>query len=267
MRVLLVQDAPDPGSPDANVARVLRALDLHPEVDLAVLPELFLSGYEAAGAVASATPAAEAVQAIAPAAARHSTAVVVGFAERLAGGQVANSVAVVSATGELAAVYRKTQLFGPTEQQAFTPGDAYVLADLTEHVVAPLICFDVEFPEPARAVAGAGAQLLVTVAANMAPYAQDHRLAARARALENRLPHLYVNRVGYEAGHTFVGGSCAIDDRGRVVAEADPGDLEGAGPVTYLVCELETGGVPDPEIDYLALRREPLPVRRDEYPV
>jgi predicted amidohydrolase len=38
--------------------------------------------------------------------------------------------------------------------------------------------------------------MLVTISANMEPFGPDHDTAARARALENGLPHLYVNLVG-----------------------------------------------------------------------
>ena len=45
--------------------------------------------------------------------------------------------------------------------------------------VGPLICFDIEFPEPARELAAAGAELLVTASANMAPFGPDHEVATR----------------------------------------------------------------------------------------
>ena len=47
-----------------------------------------------------------------------------------------------------------------------------------------------------RALALAGAELLVTASANMEPFGPDHEIATRARALENRLPHVYVNAIG-----------------------------------------------------------------------
>ena len=63
-----------------------------------------------------------------------------------------------------------------------------------------MICFDVEFPEVARSLAKAGANLLVTVSANMDPFGRDHDVFATARALENGVPHLYVNQVGRGRG-------------------------------------------------------------------
>ena len=54
-----------------------------------------------------------------------------------------------------------------------------------------MICFDVEFLEVARTPEGA--DLPVTVSANMSPFGRDHGVFATAHALEHGPPHLYVN--------------------------------------------------------------------------
>jgi predicted amidohydrolase len=169
---------------------------------------------------------------------------------------VANAAACFDADGSLAGVYRKTHLFG-AEAEAFTAGDEQFVVPLAGTLVAPLICFDIEFPEPARAVARAGAELLVTPSANMAPYWADHELASRARALDNRLAHLYANRVGSEGRHTFVGGSRAVGPGGEVLIEASRDDEE------LLVVALGRPGAPDADVDYLRHARGELPVRGD----
>lgn len=257
MRVLLAQLDPAPRDLDANAEAVAGALAAAPEAELAVFPELFLSGYEtddvgalALDPAAAGTPLAT----VRAAAAEHGTAVLVGFVERTPDGGAANAVACVERDGSLAAVYRKTHLFGGEERAAFTPGDGLLVVTLAGRRVGPLICFDVEFPEPARALAKAGAELLVTVAANMEPYGPDHALAARARALDNRLPHVYVNRVGDEAGLRFVGGSAAIAAGGRPVAEL--GEAAGARLV-----ELALDPGDDEAVNYLEHLREDLPVQ------
>jgi predicted amidohydrolase len=218
MQVLLAQLDPAPGAVHMNVARLQEIVASRPEADLAVFPELFLSGYEVRRAheraIASPGPELEAVCRVAGEA---DTAVIVGFAER-DGGAIYNSVALVDATGVLAGTYRKVALFGG-ERDVFTAGDQLVVAHLAGRRVGPLICFDIEFPELARELALAGADLLVTASANMAPYYADHELASRARALDNRLPHVYVNRVGHEGGLEFVGGSRLIASDGAVQRE------------------------------------------------
>ncbi len=128
----------------------------------------------------------------------------IGFAERNEDGSCSNSVACIDRDGSLAGVYRKTQLYAG-EREVFRPGRELRIVTLAGIAVAPLICFDVEFPEPVRALALAGAELLVTASANMEPFGPDHELATRARALENRLPHLYANAVGTIGRLSFVG--------------------------------------------------------------
>jgi predicted amidohydrolase len=251
---LLAQLAPAPRDPDANAARVARALRERPDADLAVFPELFLGGYTLARLDELALPAdAAPLTAIADAAAATGTAVVVGFAERLTDG-VANAAACFDADGTLAGVYRKTHLFG-AEAEAFTAGDEQLVVPLTGALVAPLICFDIEFPEPARAAVRAGAEVLVTPSANMAPYWADHELASRARALDNRVAHLYANRVGSESGHRFVGGSRAIAPDGAVLVEASEEHEE------LLVMAVGRPERPDAAVDYLRHARGELPVR------
>lgn len=219
MRALLAQLACRAGAVEQNLARLEELLQRHDGVDLAVFPELFLQGYRPAKAAETAFAAeSEQIDRVRAAAARAETAVIVGFVERLAGGGLANSAACVEADGELAGVARKTQLFGEAERAVFEQGDELLLVRLAGRRVAPLICFESEFPEPARALALAGADLLVTIAANMKPYGPEQELACRARALENRLPHLYVNAVGGSGALEFAGGSAVIDFQGELAS-------------------------------------------------
>ncbi|HEX6227970.1 MAG TPA: nitrilase-related carbon-nitrogen hydrolase [Solirubrobacterales bacterium] len=245
MRALLAQLDPEPGALAENAAQAAAAIREHPEVDLAVFPELFLSGYrlEDMEAVACEVDGLE-LGVIATACAAAGTAAIVGFVER-DGTKFRNAAACFDSAGEHVATYRKSQLFG-AEADAFAPGECLLVVELAGRSVAPLICFDIEFPELARAAAVAGADLLVTVAANMEPFKREHLIHTTARALENRVPHLYVNRVGHESGFDFVGGSRAIDSDGVVLVEAD-----GPGPQLF---EAEVGaqGTADDRVDYLA---------------
>jgi (R)-amidase len=245
VRALLAQLASTPGDTGANAARAVSAIAAHPDVELAVFPELFLGGYDLRLLETTARPVdCPELAAIAAAAASAATAVVVGFAERTADGRIANSLACFDADGSLAGVYRKLQLFD-AEAQAFEPGVDLRVVQLAGTRVGLLTCFDVEFPELARALACAGAELLVTPSANMHPFTLDHELASRARALENRLPHLYVNAVGSPNGLRLVGHSRSIDAAGVVLADA-PSEDE-----TLLVVTVGSAGGGDDRVDYL----------------
>jgi predicted amidohydrolase len=254
VRVLLAQLAPVDGDMEANAARLADVVAAHPSADIAAFPELFLTGYTA-GTQASFALAVDdpIVDRVREAAAGARTAIVVGLAERGEDGAVHNAALCVDRDGVVAAVHRKTHLFGPAEAQCFVAGERLHVVELAGRRVAPLICFEMEFPEPARAVAGAGAELIVSIAANMAPYGHDHDLASRARALDNRTPHAYVNRVGCEPGLSFVGGSQIVDAGGHLLASAGTGEA-------IVVRDVALGHDAAGDVDYLRQVRPPLPV-------
>jgi predicted amidohydrolase len=233
---------------------VKEVLAAHSASELVVFPELFLSGYQLADveplAIDLDGPEVGELRAAARAA---STAVLVGFAERIAAG-VANSALCIDSTGEPAGVYRKTHLFGD-EHGAYVPGDSLTPIRLGAHTLGVMICFDMEFPEVARTFAAQDADLLVTISANSPPFELDHDLFARTRALENGLPHVYVNRVGEEDGLGFCGGSLALDPDGGVLAEAGREDED------ELVAQLGEAGRRDPRTRYRDLLRDDLYAR------
>lgn len=154
--------------------------------------------------------------------------------------------------------YRKTHLFGSEAEAGFTEGEELLIVDLAGRRVAPLICFDIEFPEPARQVSLAGADLLVTASANMHPFYIDHAVGSVARAHENRRPHIYANMVGEGDGLVFVGASRSVAPTGETLVEASQDREE-----LLVVPIAELGGF-DEQTDYPKLVRPPRPVKMPE---
>jgi predicted amidohydrolase len=241
---VLAQLAPVSGDIEANVARAAGVVAEHPDADLAVFPELFLGGYDIATAAANAVePGGPELEPLREAAREAGTAVLVGFSESRAG-EPANSLLAIDAGGKVAGVHRKTALWGE-ESKCFEAGEAMTVVELAGRRVGLMVCYEIEFPELARALAVAGADLLVTSSANMDPYYDDHELSGRARALDNRVPHVYVNRVGREAELEFVGGTRAIGPDGSLIAAAGEGE-------EVLIADLPGAPVPDGSpTDYL----------------
>jgi predicted amidohydrolase len=258
MQALLAQLSCRIGDVDGNTARAVDVIRSHPAADIAVFPELYLSGYicRDLDVVARSAQSSE-LGRVAAAAGETGTAVVMGFAERTADG-FANSVACIDRDGSLAGIYRKTNLFADEADAGFREGEELVIVELAGRRVAPLICFDIEFPEPARQVTLAGAELLVTASANMEPFYIDHAVGTVARAHENRRPHLYTNMVGEGDGLAFVGGSRVVAPSGETVAEA------GRSAEELLVVAIPDSGGFDERADYPALLRAPRPVRSPE---
>ena len=219
LTAVLAQLTPKLRDPEANVEMARGILSRHAGADLVVFPELFLGGYTTAGvedlALGLDGPEVEEMMRLAG---ENDAAVVFGLHERVPGG-VANSAVCVDRRGNVAGVYRKTHLFGE-ERGVFVAGDELLVVDLDGTRLGLMICFDVEFPEVARSLALAGADILVTVSANMDPFGRDHDVFATARALENGLPHLYVNQIGEGEAFTFAGGTMAVSADGDRLAEA-----------------------------------------------
>jgi predicted amidohydrolase len=255
VQALLAQLSCRIGDLEGNTGRAVDAIRSHPKVELAVFPELYLSGYTCRDLdkLALTADSPELGQ-VAAAAKDAGTAVVIGFVEKRPDG-LRNSVACVDRDGSLAGVYRKTHLFGGEVEAGFREGKELLVVELAGRRVAPLICFDIEFPEPARQVTLAGAELLVTASANMDPFYRDHAVSTVARAHENRRPHLYANMVGEGEGLRFVGASRSIAPTGEALVEASQDREE-----LLVVPVAEPGGF-DEQTNYPKLVRPPRPVR------
>lgn len=190
-----------------------------------LLPEMYLSGYnigrEAALAQAVGPDALTPAQDIARA---HHIALVFGYPERV-GGQVANAAVMIGPDGQILLNYRKTHLFGDLDRQMFgSVGDGFALAMFDGFQIGLLICYDIEFPEPARRCALGGADILLIPTAQMAPYEQVAKYVIPARAYENQIYVAYANHSGTDDGLDYIGLSSICGPDGAVLAAAGTGE-------------------------------------------
>jgi predicted amidohydrolase len=249
MKVTLAQLSPASLDVAANVETACEVIAANRGSDLVVFPEAFLSGYPASRSwpEVALDPEGPELRRLAEAAASAGSAVVAGALMHGEDDDVVNVAVCIGGDGSPPRLRHKTHMWG-TEAELLTRGESLGPIDLCGLPMGIMICFDLEFPEVARTLALRGAQLLVTVSANMDPFGGDHYLYARTRALENALPHVYVNRVGEEAGNLFVGGSIAANDQGAILVGA------GSEPAIFSVdVPLESGR--DKRLDYLPQRQ------------
>lgn len=218
------QDLPAAGLKPINIAAMERAAHAAAVAgsSLIVFPELFLTGYnigrQALHELAEPVDGPS-VGAIAGIARRYGIAIIAGMPER-SGDVVFNAALAVDKAGSVAGLYRKIHLFGPDERSAFAPGSEICTVRLAGRCVGLAICYDIEFPEMARALVGAGADLICAPTANMSPYWEVPTTLLRARALENGIPVAYANLVGDDGGLTYTGMSCIVGADGRDRARA-----------------------------------------------
>ena len=131
------------------------------------------------------------------------------------------SATLVDAEGTEVLNYAKVHLFGAEERRAFAAAAAPpAVVDFNGIRTSLLICYDIEFPEAARAAATSGAELLLVPTALSAGFEEVPQILIRARALESQLHVAYANHCGREDTYTFLGGSVVAGPDGSLLAEA-----------------------------------------------
>ena len=160
--------------------------------------------------------------------------------ERRAAGLYHNTAVVLDADGSLAGRYRKMHIPddpGFHEKFYFTPGDlGFNPIKTSVGRLGVLVCWDQWYPEAARLMALAGAELLLyptaigwdpgDETAEKSRQRDAWMLSHRGHAVANGLPVLSCNRVGFEvspiggAGIQFWGSSHILGPQGEMLAEA-----------------------------------------------
>jgi predicted amidohydrolase len=170
------------------------------------------------------------------------------FAEAIEGDpRVHNTSALISESGDIAAVYRKIHLFdvdlresggGVFRESTFTaPGKELVVADTPFGRLGLSICYDVRFPELYRELAARGAQWIAVPSAFAPQTGKVHwEVLLRARAIENQVFVLAPAQCGqHSPDRASYGRSLVIDPWGQILAEA------GDEPTVLLAdCDLDS---------------------------
>ena len=160
--------------------------------------------------------------------------IVVSLFERRATGLYHNTAVVLEKDGTIAGKYRKMHIPddpGYYEKFYFTPGDlGFKPIETSVGRLGVLVCWDQWYPEAARRMALAGAELLIYPTAigydpNDTKEEQERQRMAwqtvqRGHAVANGLPVITVNRVGEEEGVPFWGTSFVAGPQGELLYEA-----------------------------------------------
>ena len=167
--------------------------------------------------------------------------IVASLFERRAAGLYHNTAVVFEKDGSIAGTYRKMHIPddpGFYEKFYFTPGDlGFVPIKTSVGTLGVLICWDQWYPEAARLMALAGADLLIYPTAigwDPADTTEERErqieawtTVQRGHAIANGLPLLAVNRIGFEAsseirenGINFWGSSFVAGPQGEILAQA-----------------------------------------------
>ncbi len=168
--------------------------------------------------------------------------IVCSLFEKRATGLYHNTAVVLDTDGSIAGKYRKMHIPddpGYYEKFYFTPGDlGFTPIKTSLATLGVLVCWDQWYPEAARLMALAGAELLLYPTAigwnpHDTPEEQARQRDAwitiqRSHAVANNIPVLSANRIGFEgdpsgqtAGSQFWGSSMIVGWQGELLAQAD----------------------------------------------
>lgn len=169
-------------------------------------------------------PTTETMQA---AARKHNMVLIVPLYEKQITGVYYNTAVVIDADGTVLGKYRKThipQVNRFWEKFYFKPGNlGYPIFETRYAKIGVYICYDRHFPEPARALGLAGAEITFNPSATTASQSQYlWKLEQPAHAVANGFFTGAINRVGVEEEFgpgRFYGTSYFCDPRGRIIAE------------------------------------------------
>lgn len=212
--------------PYANygIVRSLLGASSLPPGSLAILPEMFSTGFSMNVATIDDGPTQETQQVLADFACRMGIHLIGGVVTRGPDGRGRNEAVVCDPSGAIVARYQKMQPFRlGGESDHYTAGNDVVLFPWDRLTVCPLICYDLRFPEIFRSAVRRGANLFVVIA-NWPQTRISHWVALlQARAIENQAYVAGVNRIGKDPNHSYSGRSLIIDPRGEILADAGAG--------------------------------------------
>lgn len=225
MKVAAVQMDVALGDVDANLNKMVGRLKETSAsgAQLTVFPECCATGY-CFETLDEARPVAEPIPGPVTDRVRQACAELSGYAVfgmlEADGERIFNAAVLVGPAGVIGS-YRKVHLPYLGVDRFTTPGDRpFSVHDAGALRIGLNICYDAAFPEAARSLALLGADLIV-LPTNWPPGAEcvaEH--VVKARAMENAVYYVSVNRVGTERGFPFIARSSICDPAGRTLAAA-----------------------------------------------
>lgn len=240
---------------ESNLSRIIDSIKTAKEknADYILFPELFLSGYVMSPKLYDlAEPVTgNSIRTIAKAAEEHHIGVIVGYPEKYQN-NIYNSATFIDQNGNVVCTYRKTHLYHE-EVQYFEAGNEFPVIELPEGKMGMIITYDIEFPEVARLLAMKGVDVIFVLEANMVPYQKYQDVYLHARALENHIFVVAVNKVGLHVDNVFFGESQVVHPNGTSIYKA--GNNEEIPVIEINLDEREETREP---LDYLNNRRSDL---------
>jgi predicted amidohydrolase len=188
---------------------------------LIILPETFSTGFSMNLAVTAEPEKGPTEQFLREMAAQYQSCVIGGVVTSTSNGHGMNQALAIAPDGTALTRYTKNHPFSlGGENQVHLAGSGVGQFEWQGLRIAPLICYDLRFPELARCAIRAGAEALVFIAAWPVKRIQHWITLLQARAIENQAYVIGVNRCGTDPEFTYTGRSLVVDPHGIIIADA-----------------------------------------------
>jgi predicted amidohydrolase len=227
-KIAAIQMDIKPGNKEKNLSTAIKQIKeaVNQKAHIICLPELFNTGYmpEEMHNLAE-EEEGETIKLLMSSAREYNVNILAGSIAVKENSHVFNKSYIINSKGHIAGYYCKTHLFPLMgEDRCFKHGNRLSVAKLEECAIGQMICYDIRFPEIARALALKGAELLSIPAAFPHPRLNHWRILLQARAIENQLYLVAINRVGSDKTGSYFGHSMIIDPWGEILCEAGEGE-------------------------------------------
>jgi predicted amidohydrolase len=131
-----------------------------------------------------------------------------------------DSAVLIDPQGKVQGTYRKVHLWDK-ERNYFARGGGFPVFDTKFGKIGIGICYDIEFPEPARIMAVQGARIMFFPSAEMRPMESHIGTYLKSRSAENRCFVAFSNRIGTEFRTKFFGQSQIVSPECKVLSIAN----------------------------------------------
>jgi len=219
LKVSIVQLAVSHGDPEKNIRMVINTLEsaLKRRCDVVVLPELWNATYPVTDPRILVKDNSHVLDTIGRLAKRHKAWIVAGSMAIATKRGNRNRCYVYSPDGDRV-FYDKIHLYpGMKEPNLFSGGSSLGIVPIAGILCGVMICFDMEFPEVPRALGEKGAVVFFVPGAWRREHIRLWRTLLIARAIENQVFVVGVNRCDKGKNFSFGGQSMIIDPFGDVL--------------------------------------------------
>lgn len=213
IKIALVQFNSKNGEIEKNhetFKKILR--NIKREVDIIVLPEMWLSGFDLKSASKSVQETNLVLEELKKIARIRKTFVVGSHLEKAKNGYY-NTASIISPEGKIIAKYRKVHLFKlGGEEKKFLAGDKMSVTKTSIGTIGLAICYDIRFPELIRKKVLKGAEILIVPSAWPKVRIDHYLTLLKSRAIENQCFVVSANKIGKNPKRVVYGGNSVVFD-------------------------------------------------------